>query len=92
MGSGGGVASLSGAGGATVLEKISDSCWRAARSFAGIGASGDAGDGCLRMVARSRAAAIARSLEDGTGMTTRVGNHARVSAMRSDLVDHTNTR
>ena len=79
-------------GGITALVKMSDSCWRAARSFAGIGARGDAGEGCFRMVARSLAAAMARSLEEGTGMTTRVGNHARVSAMRSALVVQTHTR
>ena len=59
-------------GGATVFVKISDSCWSAARSLAEIGARGDAGEGCLRIVARSCAAAMARSLEEGRGITTRV--------------------
>ena len=78
--------------GRTALVNIVVSCCSAARSSSGIGARGDAGDGWESMFVRSRAAATALSLEEGTGMTTWVGNHASVSAIRSARVVHTHTR
>ena len=73
------------------LVKIVASCCRAALLSSAIGAIGDAGDGLARAVARSLAAAMARSVEFGIGMTTWVGSHASVSLMRSARVSHTHT-
>ena len=75
-----------------VFVNIVVSCCSAARSLSGIGASDDAGDGWASMFVRSRAAAMALSLDEGIGMTTWVGNHASVSAIRSARVVHTHTR
>ena len=68
------------------------SWFKASSLSAGIGANGLAGDGFWRMVVRSCAAAMARSVEEGVGMTTLVGNHAIVSVMRLARVSHAQTR
>ena len=49
------------------------------------------GAGWERAAARSWAAAMARSLDDSIGITSDMGNHASVSAIRSALVFHTHT-
>ena len=72
--------------------KIDASWWRASRALSSTGARGLAGDGCVRARVRSLAAAMARSVDDAMGMMCRVGNQARVSAMRSALVCQVQTR
>ena len=78
-------------GGEVWLVKIVASCCSAVLFSSVMGAIGDAGDGLARAVTRSVAAAIARSAELGTVMTTWVGSHASVSLIRSEQVYHTHT-
>jgi len=72
--------------------KIVDSCCRAACWLSLMDESGEAGDGCKRALVKSRAAAMATSVEEDFGMETFVGNHTTVSAMRSDVVLRIQTR
>jgi hypothetical protein len=51
-----------------------------------MGESGEAGDGCKRAEVKSRAAAMAASVEEEFGIETFVGNQTTVSAMRSEVV------
>ena len=74
------------------LVKIVASYCSATLFSSAMGAIGDAGDGLARAVTRSVAAAIARSVELGTGMKTWVRIHASVSLIRSARVSHTHTR
>ena len=72
--------------------KIVDSCCRAACWLSLLDESGEAGDGCKRALVKSRAAAMATSVEEDFGMETFVGNQTTVSAMRSDVVSRIQTR
>ena len=72
--------------------KIVDSCCRAACWLSLMGESGEAGDGCKRALVKSRAAAMATSVEEDFGMETFVGNQTTVSGMRSDVVLRIQTR
>ena len=74
------------------MVKMVASWFKASSLSAGIGANGLAGDGFWRMVVRSCVTAMPRSVEEGVGITTLVGSHARVSVMRSVRVSHTQTR
>ena len=78
--------------GSTTLEKILDRRRRVACWLSLIGESGEAGEGLRRAVTRSLAAAMARLVEDDSGMAIFVGNHARVSAIRSARVSQIQTR
>ena len=80
----GGVASASRPwyGGAVVDEKMSASCRRAACWWSASGERAEAGEGCCSAWMRSRAAAIAASVEDAVGILTCDGNHDNVSAIR----------
>ena len=51
-----------------------------------IGTSGETGDGLKSAVVKSLAAAIALSVDVGTGMATLDGNQVRVSVKRKLLV------
>ena len=64
-----GVESLAGLWSVISLE-IVDSCCRAACWLSLMGESGDAGDGCKRALVKSRAAAMAASVEEEFGMET----------------------
>jgi len=86
-----GVGILAGPGSAISL-KIVDSCCRAAYWLSLMGESGEAGDGCKRALVKSRAAAMAASVEEDFGMETFVGNQTTVSAMHSDVVSRIQTR
>ena len=86
-----GVGILAGPGSVIAL-KIVDSCCRAACWLSLMGESGEAGDGCKRALVKSRAAAMATSVEEDFGMETFVGNQTTVSAMRSDVVSRIQTR
>jgi len=86
-----GVGILAGSGSVIAL-KIVDSCCRAACWLSLMGESGEAGDGCMRALVKSRAAAMAASVEEIFGMETFVGNQTTVSAMRSDVVSRIQTR
>ena len=72
--------------------KIVVNCCNTALLVSGIGTSGDAGPARDNIFGRSRVAATALSLDEGTGMMTCVGNHSSVSAIRSARVVHTHTR
>ena len=86
-----GVGMLAGPGSVIAL-KIVDSCCRAACWLSLMGESGEAGDGCMRALVKSRAAARATSIEEDFGMETFVGNQTTVSAMRSDVVSSSQRR
>jgi len=86
-----GVGILAGPGSAIAL-KIVDSCCRATCWLSLMGESGEAGNGCKRALVKSRAAAMAASVEEDFGMETFVGNQTTVSAMRSDVVSRIQTR
>jgi len=86
-----GVGILAGPG-AVISLKIVDSSSRAACWLSLMGESGEAGDGCKRALVKSRAAAMAASVEEDFGMETFVGNQTTVSAMRSDVVSRIQTR
>jgi len=62
--------------------KIVDSCCRAACWLSLMGESGEAGYGCKRAEVKSRAAAMAASVEEDFGIET----------MRSDVVSRIQTR
>ena len=62
---------------------------RVRRAPLSTGARGLAGDGCASVLVRLLEAAMAQSTKDATGITRRVGSHARVSSIRSALVCHT---
>jgi hypothetical protein len=47
-----------------------------------MGELGEAGDGCKRALVKSRAAAMAASVEEDFGIEIFVGNQTTVSAMR----------
>ena len=57
-----------------------------------MGESGEAGDGCKRAEVKSRATAMAVSVEEDFGIETFVGNQTTVSAMRSNVVSRIQTR
>jgi len=57
-----------------------------------MGESGEAGDGCKRVLVKSRAAAMAASVEEEFGIETFVENQTTVSAMRSEVVLRIQTR
>jgi len=86
-----GVGILAGPGSVIAL-KIVDSYCRAACWLSLMGESGEAGNGCKRALVKSRAAAMATSVEEDFGMETFVGNQTTVSAMRSDVVSRIQTR
>ena len=86
-----GVGILAGPGSVIAL-KIVDSYCRAACWLSLMSESGEAGDGCKRALVKSRAAAMAASVEEDFGMETFVGNQTTVSAMRSDVVSRIKTR
>jgi hypothetical protein len=72
--------------------KIVDSCCKAACWLPLIGESGEAGDGCKRALVKSRAAAMAASVEEEFSIETFVGNQTTVSAMRSEVASRIQTR
>jgi hypothetical protein len=69
-----------------------DNCSRAARSCVPNGASGEAGVGLERALARSRAAATTVTCDDVVGIFTFDGNQVRVSAICSLVVPWIQTR
>jgi hypothetical protein len=72
-------------GAGAVLKRLSSSS-KAAWMLSVSGGKGEAGVGFRRACVRSRMAAMAamaRSFEELLGMTTLLGNHARVSTLRS---------
>ena len=71
--------------------KIVDSCYRAACWLSLMGDSGDACNGCNRALVKSRAAAMAASVDEDFGIDTFVGNQTTVSAMRSDVFSRIQT-
>ena len=78
--------------GSVIALKMVESCCRAACWLSLMGERGEAGDGCKRALVKSRAAAMATSVEEDFGMETFVGNQTTVSAMRSDVVSRIQTR
>jgi len=72
--------------------KMVESCCRAACWLSLMGERGEARNGCKRALVKSRAAAMATSVEEDFGMETFVGNQTTVSAMRSDVVSRIQTR
>ena len=86
-----GVGILAGPG-SVISFKTVDSWFRAACWLSLMGESGEAGNGCKRALVKSRAAAMAASVEEDFGMETFVGNQTTVSAMRSDVVSRIQTR
>jgi len=86
-----GVGILAGPGSVIALKIVDSSC-RAACWLSLMGESGEAGDGCKRALVKSRAAAMATSVEEDFGIETFVGNQTTVSAMRSDVVSRIQTR
>jgi len=75
-----------------ISAKIVDSCCRAACWLSLMGESGEAGEGCKRAEVKSRAAAMAASVDDDFGIETFVGNQTTGSAMRSNMVTRIQTR
>lgn len=75
-----------------VMANMLASCLSAVVCSMLTGGSGDGWEGWRRAATRSLAAAMARSVEDAVGMTTWLGNQARVSEMRSAHVSLTQTR
>ena len=83
------------AGGARVAvwsAKNAASCSSASLLLAFTGARAVAGDGFLRAMIRSLAAATTWSVELVTGMVTCTGSHASVSLTSSCLVSYTHVR
>ena len=76
-----GVGILAGPGSVISLKNV-DSCCRAACWLSLMGESGEVGDGCKRALVKSRAAAMAASVEEDFGIEIFVGNQTTVSAMR----------
>ena len=66
--------------------KISAITLRAATLLSERGEMGEAGYGDRSAAIKSRAAAMAKSVDDDIGVRTLVGNHTTVSAMRSPRV------
>jgi hypothetical protein len=63
--------------------KVVDCCCRATCWLSLMSESGEAGDGCKRAEVKSRAAAMAASVDEDFGIETFVGNQTTVSAMWS---------
>lgn len=83
----------SGAGGGAIMSvKMEANCWSTCICWALGCASNVAGLGCRSACVRSRAAAMASSVEEGTGIVTCVGNQATVGTTRSAEVAGTQTR
>ena len=86
-----GVGILAGPGSVIAFKSV-DSCCRAACWLSLMGESGEAGKGCKRAEVKSRAAAMAASVDEDFGIETFVGNQTTVSAMRSNMVTRIQTR